>query len=63
MSAGDAGAELEELTRQHALLASRIDAFDARGWLTEREQVERKRLQKLKLATKDRIASLRARLR
>lgn len=54
--------ELASYLEQHARLAERIEAFDQRAWLSERERVERKRLQKLKLATKDKIAALRARI-
>lgn len=57
----DVDREIQDLEQQHALLAARIDAFDERPWLNDRERVERKRLQKLKLATKDHIVSLRAR--
>lgn len=57
----DIDIEIQNLEQQHALLAERIDAFDAQISLSERERVERKRLQKLKLATKDRIVSLRSR--
>lgn len=51
--------EISALERQHARLESRIEALNQHRWLSEREQTERKRLQKLKLATKTRIASLR----
>jgi len=57
----DIDSEIQNLEEQHARLAARIDAFDAQISLSERERVERKRLQKLKLATKDRIVSLRSR--
>lgn len=53
--------ELSSLQEQHQRLESRIEAFDQHRWLSEKEQTERKRLQKLKLATKDRIVSLLAR--
>lgn len=46
------------LQEQHARLAERIETFDARLWLNERERLERKRLQKLKLAIKDQLAEL-----
>lgn len=57
----NAESQILELEKQHALLAARIEAFDQQISLTERERVERKRLQKLKLATKDRIVTLRSR--
>lgn len=50
--------ELLVLKEQHQRLESRIEAFDQHRWLSDKEQTERKRLQKLKLATKDRIVSL-----
>lgn len=51
--------ELSALKKQHARLESRIEALNQHRWLSEREQTERKRLQKMKLATKTRIATLR----
>lgn len=53
--------ELLTLQAQHQRLESRIEAFDQHRWLSEKEQTERKRLQKLKLATKDRMMRLKAR--
>lgn len=53
--------ELQALQAQHQRLDARIEAFDQHRWLSEKEQTERKRLQKLKLATKDRMARLKAR--
>lgn len=51
---------LEQLRDEHALLNRKIDALNARRYLSPAEQMQRKRLQKLKLATKDRIAALEA---
>jgi hypothetical protein len=48
---------LEQLRAEHALLESRIESYNQRLYLSAREQLERKRLQKLKLLTKDRIRS------
>lgn len=53
--------ELALLIDQHQRIAERIEAFDQQVWLSDRERTERRRLQKLKLATKDKIAALRAR--
>lgn len=52
---------LASLLEQHAALAERVEALDAQVWLSDRERNERKRLQKMKLAVKDKIAALRAR--
>ena len=49
---------IEQLRARHARLEERIAEFDQRPWLSDHEQQERKRLQKLKLAIKDRIAAL-----
>lgn len=49
---------LLQLREQHALLEERIEGFNERIWLTDRERLERKRLQKLKLSIKDQIAAL-----
>lgn len=57
----DVDSQIQDLIKQHTLLAARIDALNERPWLTEREHFERKRLQKLKLKTKDEIAFLRSR--
>jgi hypothetical protein len=49
---------IEALKRRHQRLEERIDAFNEQGLLTPRERTERKRMQKLKLATRDEIAEL-----
>lgn len=49
---------LARLRGEHALLESRIEAYNNRLYLSAREQMERKRLQKMKLLTKDRIHQL-----
>lgn len=51
---------LSDLRQQHARLEARIEAFNQQLWLNAQEEAERKRLQKLKLATKSRIVMLRA---
>lgn len=51
-------AELDQLWREHLELEKRLDEFDQRRYLTPEEQVERKRLQKIKLAGRDRIESI-----
>ena len=50
--------DLRAAWEQHVDLKAKLDAFDARPHLTPEEQVERKRLQKLKLAAKDRVSRI-----
>lgn len=50
-----------QLRAEHSLLESQIEALNRRLWLSTREQMERKHLQKLKLATRDRIFTLEVR--
>lgn len=51
-------AEAERLKREHKELKARLAELNSRFYLSPAEEVERKTLQKLKLATKDRIAAL-----
>jgi uncharacterized protein YdcH (DUF465 family) len=55
--------ELAQLWRQHMELEAQLDSLGGRLYLTPEEQVERKRLQKLKLAGRDRIEVILARHR
>ncbi len=55
--------ELAQLWTDHRALDGQIEAMNARLYLTPEEQVERKRLQKLKLAGRDRIEEILARYR
>lgn len=48
--------ELRHLWREHQALERRLGELDGLAHLTPEEQMERKRVQKLKLAGKDRIA-------
>lgn len=48
-------AELDQLWREHLELEAALEAMNERIYLTPEEQVERKRLQKLKLSGRDRI--------
>jgi hypothetical protein len=57
----DRDEELRALWQEHQDLESRLRALDSRRYLSPEEQVERKRLQKRKLAGKDRIAEIVAR--
>lgn len=49
---------IAELRREHAALEEQLTALDNKLYLTPNEQVERKRVQKLKLAKKDQIHML-----
>ena len=51
---------LSALQARHAELDQQIHELDRRKYLSVNEQMERKRLQKLKLFAKDRIAMLNA---
>jgi uncharacterized protein YdcH (DUF465 family) len=51
---------VEQLQREHNELKERLHELERHVSLTAEEQVERARLKKLKLATKDRIAALTA---
>jgi len=57
---GTAGrdAELVRLEREHRELKARLSELNSRLYLSPEEQVERKMIQKLKLAKKDRLAQL-----
>ncbi len=50
--------ERDRLQREHEELKARLRELDGRLYLSPAEEVERKTLQKLKLAKKDRIATL-----
>ena len=56
----DIDAEITRLQSVHRELKARLSDLNGRLYLSPDEQVERKRLQKLKLATKDEIARLQA---
>lgn len=49
---------LARLRQEHALLEVDLEAYNQRIYLGAREQMERKRLQKLKLMKKDMIQRL-----
>jgi uncharacterized protein len=55
--------ELGQLWREHLALEAQLESLSGRLYLTPEEQVERKRLQKLKLAGRDRIEVILARHR
>jgi uncharacterized protein len=55
--------ELRRLMGEHRGYETRLDEFNKRVYLNDQEQVERKRLQKLKLAGRDRIEQILAEYR
>lgn len=55
---GAVQAEAERLKREHSELEARLNELNTRSWLSPTEEVEKKQLQKLKLAKKDRLAAL-----
>jgi len=48
--------EFKALVQEHRMLDEKLKEFGRKVYLTPDEEIERKRLQKLKLAKKDRIA-------
>ena len=54
----DARAEHLRLKREHGELETRLEELKQRVYLSAAEEVEKKTLQKLKLAKKDRIVEL-----
>jgi hypothetical protein len=55
--------ELKQYYEEHVALERQLVAFQGRAHLTPEEEVEKKRIQKLKLAGKDRIMEILARHR
>ena len=54
----DHDAELRALYEEHLALKRRLDDFRHKLYLTGEEELERKRIQKLKLASKDRMMAI-----
>jgi uncharacterized protein len=50
--------ELEKLVKEHKEFETRLEEFNKKIYLTEEENRERKRIQKLKLAGRDRIEQI-----
>jgi uncharacterized protein len=50
--------ELEKLVKAHKEFEGQLDEFNKRLYLTEEENRERKRIQKLKLSGRDRIEQI-----
>jgi uncharacterized protein YdcH (DUF465 family) len=59
----DSEPELRRYYEEHVDLERRLDSFHQKLYLTPDEEVEKKRLQKLKLAGKDRIMEILSRYR
>lgn len=55
--------ELKELVEKHQAFENRLEEFNKRPYLTTEEQVEKKNIQKQKLAGKDRIVTILAEYR
>jgi uncharacterized protein YdcH (DUF465 family) len=54
----DSDAELRRYYEEHSEFERQLDAYNGKGHLTADEEMERKRLQKLKLAGKDKIMEI-----
>jgi uncharacterized protein YdcH (DUF465 family) len=52
-------ANYNELQAQHSDYEKRLEEFKSKSWLTPEEEIEEKRLKKLKLSLKDRMEQLR----
>jgi hypothetical protein len=50
--------EFKNLVQEHRMLDDKLKELDRKVYLTPDEEMERKRLQKLKLAKKDQIARI-----
>jgi uncharacterized protein YdcH (DUF465 family) len=50
--------EYQKLEQEHSKLENTLMSFEAHRYLTPEEEVERKRIQKLKLAAKDRMMEI-----
>jgi uncharacterized protein len=50
--------ELKTLYEEHAQLKHQLESFRLKHYLTVEEEIEKKRIQKLKLASKDRMMAL-----
>ncbi|MBP2674620.1 MAG: hypothetical protein H6Q84_1460 [Deltaproteobacteria bacterium] len=50
--------EFKALVEEHRLLDEKLKELDRKVYLLPEEEIERKRLQKLKLARKDKIAQM-----
>jgi hypothetical protein len=55
--------ELKALYEEHQQFKRRLESFREKAYLTNEEEMEKKRIQKLKLAQKDRMMEILARYR
>ncbi len=55
--------ELKALYEEHQQFKRRLESFREKAYLTGEEEMEKKRIQKLKLAQKDRMMAILARYR
>ncbi len=55
--------ELKALYEEHQQFKRRLETFREKPYLTTEEEIEKKRIQKLKLAQKDRLMEILARYR
>jgi uncharacterized protein len=62
-SLSDTDSELRQHYNEHVELKRRLEELRQKSYLTEEEQVEQKRIQKQKLAGKDRMMEILARYR
>lgn len=51
---------IEKLRREHHKLDEKVTVLEGQRWLTAQEEVEMRRLKKLKLAKKDQLKQLEA---
>jgi hypothetical protein len=49
---------IQRLRDEHAMLEEQLEAYSRRVYLSAREQMERKRIKKVKLRTEDRLRTL-----
>lgn len=47
--------EFRRLSEEHTEFESQLDQYNSKSFLTPKEEIERKKIQKLKLAGKDRM--------
>jgi uncharacterized protein YdcH (DUF465 family) len=54
----DENPRFRKLFEEHAILEKQLDIFDQKPFLTPEQEIERKKVQKLKLAGKDEMESI-----
>ncbi|MDI6790369.1 MAG: DUF465 domain-containing protein [Thermodesulfobacteriota bacterium] len=59
----DKDEELKRAAKEHQSLERKLEEFNQRPYLTTEETMEKKRIQKLKLAEKDKIMAILAKYR